>query len=159
MASVQQSRAKSLPTNFGGVRRISLRRQGGDHSYDLGPTANDLLGAFEQTLRDKKSHALLVWPQAFQGISVVHALAALGRLSQCDTDKLTTILYPWNRNSAAIQKRLLVDREQVVSTALLPLDRIHLQKPPHPAFGYLLALLSLKDLATREPGNRLDKAI
>lgn len=159
MASPQQSPANNTPANSETALPISLRRQGGENSCDLGPTAKDLLSAFEQTLRDKKSHALLVWPQTVQGISVVHALAALGRLSNCDTDRLTTILFPWNRNSAATQKGLLVDREQLVRTALIPLDRIHSQRPPHPAFGYLLALLSLKHLATGEPGNRRYKAV
>src|ERR1700692_17072 len=104
MQSVQESPRQNASTNSGVEQVVTLRRQGGNNSYALGVTAKELLNAFEQTIGDKKSHALLVWPQAVQGVSVVHALAALSRVSKCDTRRLTTILFPWNRNSAASQK-------------------------------------------------------
>jgi hypothetical protein len=159
MQSAQESPTQNPSTNSGVERTIALRRQGGDNSYTLGPTAKELLNGFEQTIGDKKSHALLVWPQAVQGVSVMHALAALSRISKCDTHRLTTVLFPWNRNSGASQKALLVDRDQLVATALIPLDRIYSDRPQHPAFGYLLALHSLKHLATGQPGNRRYKAV
>src|SRR5579863_2280577 len=159
MASVQASPAKSASANPDAARPVTLRRHGGENSYDLGQTAKHLLTAFELTISEKKSHALLMWPQPVHGISVVHALAALTRLSHCDTQRLTTVLFPWNRNSGATQKALLVDREQLVATALIPLDRVHLQRPPHPSFGYLLALLSLKHLDAGQQGNRRYSAV
>src|SRR5215813_13218462 len=155
MATVQANASDNLGT----ARRVTLRRQGDESSYDLGPTARDLLNAFELTINDKKSHALLMWPQSVRGISVVHALAALTRLSNCDTKRLTTVLFPWNRNAGATQKSLLVDREQLVVAARIPLDRIHLLRPPHPSFGYLLALLSLKHLDAGHQGNRRYSAV
>jgi hypothetical protein len=81
------------------------------------------------------------------------------RLSNCDKQRLTTVLFPWNRNSAATQKALLLDRQQLVANARIPLDRIHLQRPPHPSFGYLLALLSLQNLDAGQQGNRRYSAV
>jgi hypothetical protein len=159
MADVQESSTTNPRANPGELRPITLHRHGSEKSYDLGPTATELLNAFERTISDKKSRVLSVWPQAVHEISLVHALAALRRLSKCDTQRLTTIFFPWRRTSGATQKALLVDREPLVSAALLPLDRIYSQRPPHASFGYLLALHSLKHLATGQPGNRRYKAV
>jgi hypothetical protein len=159
MAGVQESSGTNARANPGELRPFTLRRHGSETSYDLGATARDLLNVFEQTINGKKSRVLSVWPQAVPGISVVHALAALGRLSTCDTRRLTTIFFPWKTTSGATQKALLVDREQLVAAALLPLDRIYSQRPPHASFGYLLALHSLKHLAIGQPGNRRYKAV
>jgi hypothetical protein len=159
MASIQETAAKNTSANPGSIPPVTLRRHGSENSYDLGPIAKDLLTAFEQTVGDRKSSALLVWPQAVHGISVVHAFAALARLSTCDTSRLTSVLFPWNRNSGATQKALLVDREQLVAAALVPLDRVYSVRPQHPAFGYLLALHSLKHLATGHGGNRRYRAV
>jgi hypothetical protein len=159
MASAQETPAKNTSTGNVDAPRVTLRRHGDDTSYDLGPIARDLLKTFEQTIIENRSHALLMWPQSVQGLSVVHALAALSRLSNCDTHRLTTILFPWNRLTGGAQKALLVDREQLVSATLIPIDRIHSHRPQHPAFGYLLGLHSLKHLATGQPGNRRYKAV
>src|SRR5258706_13682986 len=115
MAGVQESSGTNARANPGDLRPITLRRHGSNTSYDLGATARDLLKVFEQTINDKKSRVLTVWPQAVHGISVLHALAALGRLSKCDTRRLTTIFFPWRRTSGSTQKALLVDREQLVA--------------------------------------------
>jgi hypothetical protein len=69
------------------------------------------------------------------------------------------LFFPWNRNSGATQKALLVDREQLVKAALGPLNRIHTQGAKHPAFGYLMAVHSLKHLSTGEQGNRRYRAV
>lgn len=159
MAGVQHFSATNARANPSERPPITLRRHGSESSYDLGGTGRDVLNAFEQTICDKKSRVLTIWPQAVHEISVVHALAALSRVSTCDTDRLTTIFFPWKRTSGATQKALLVDREQLVTATLLPLDRIHSQRPPHASFGYLLALHSLKHLAMGQPGNRRYKAV
>jgi hypothetical protein len=159
MATAQKPPAKNVPLSPDEVRGVTLRRHGSDDSYDLGPIAKDILKTFERTIAERESRALLVWPQSIQGISVVHALACLARVSQCDAHRLATVLFPWNRNAGANQKSLLVDREQLVATALIPLSRIYSERPQHPAFGYLLALHSLKHLATGQPGNRRYQAV
>jgi hypothetical protein len=100
-----------------------------------------------------------VWPQPIPGVAIVHALAALSRLTNCDTKRLATLFFPWNRNSGATQKALLVDREQLVKAALGPLNRIYTQGSKHPAFGYLMAIHSLKHLSQGEEGNRRYKAV
>src|ERR1700722_8233684 len=150
MASLKRPALENDRAPFGITPTIQLRRQGSESLYELGPFAADFVGVFERTLREKTSESLLVWPETVHGISVAHALASLARISVCDTQRLTTVFFPWNRNSSAIQKSLLVDRSQIIESALKPLNRIHSQKPQHPAFGYLLALLSMKDLATRQ---------
>jgi hypothetical protein len=57
-----------------------------------------------------------------------------------------------------LQRTLLVDREQLVQATLASLNRVHTQSR-HPAFGYLMALHSLKHLSTGEQGNRRQKAL
>jgi hypothetical protein len=159
MATAQEPPPKNVAFSPGEARGVTLHRHGGADSYDLGLTAKAVLKAFERTIADRESHALLVWPQSTHGISVIHALAALARIPGCDTHRLTTVLFPWNRNAGASQKALLVDREQLVAAALTPLNRIYSDRPQHSALGYLLALHSLKHLATGQQGNRRYKAV
>lgn len=101
----------------------------------------------------------MIWPQPARGPAIFHALAALSRVPKCDTERLATLFFPWNRNSGATQKALLVDRKQLVTAALEPLKRIYAQGSKHPAFGYLMAIHSLKHLSTGEQGNRRYKAV
>jgi hypothetical protein len=114
MATAQEPPPKNVSFSPGEAGGVMLHRHGGADSYDLGLTAKAILKTFEQTIADRESHALVVWPQPTHGISVIHALAALARISGCDTHRLTTVLFPWNRNAGASQKALLVDREQLV---------------------------------------------
>ena len=138
----------------------AFRRQGSsDRAYGLGSTATTILAHFDRTLSRGQSEALLVWPQPIQGLAIVHALAALSRLPHCDTQRLATLFFPWNRNSGATQKALLVDRERLVEAALGPLNRIYALGSSHPAFGYLMAIHSLKHLSEGEQGNRRYKAL
>lgn len=159
MPSVEEIPASNDPAKSGAQQQLILRRHGSETSCDVGPTGRDLVNAYEQSIITNKSNALLVWPQALQGVSVIHACASLSRLSECDTRRLTTIFFPWNRISGSAQRALLVDRQKLVAITRKPLDRIHLQRPQHPAFSYLLALLSLHHLDTGEPGNRRFRAV
>jgi len=118
-----------------------------------------VLAAFDRVLAEGKSEALLLWPQPIEGVAVFHALAALARIAGCDREGLTALFFPWNRNSGGTQRTLLVDREQLVQATLVALNRVHLQGARHPAFGYLMALHSLKHLSTGEQGNRRQKAL
>jgi hypothetical protein len=124
----------------------------------VGPTARDVLAAFDRVLAEGKSEALLLWPQPIEGVAVFHALAALARISACDCQGLAAMFFPWNRNSGGTQRTLLVDREQLVQATLASLNRVHTQSR-HPAFSYLMALHSLKHLSTGEQGNRRQKAL
>jgi len=130
-----------------------------DGRYELGSTAKEILAAFNCTVENRRSQALLVWPQSIRGLAVIHALAALTRLPNCDEQRLTTLFFPWNRNSGSTQKALLVDREQLVEAARAPLNRIHTQSARQSAFGYLMAIHSLKHVSKGEPGNRRYKAV
>lgn len=140
--------------------RISLRRRNeSSHRCDVGPTANDVLTAFDRVLAEGKSEVLLLWPQPIEGVAVFYALAALARIASCDCGGLAALFFPWNRNSGGTQRTLLVDREQLVQATLAPLNRVYTQGARHPAFGYLMALHSLKHLSTGEQGNRRQKAL
>jgi len=161
MSSAQGSASDGLaPTGEDSIHRVAFRRHGNaDQAYDPGSTAKEILAAFNRTLGCGHSEAILVWPQPIQGLAIIHALAALSRLPHCDTQRLATLFFPWNRNSGAAQKALLVDREQLVKAALGPLNRIYTDGSRHPAFGYLMAIHSLKHLSKGEQGNRRYKAV
>lgn len=141
-------------------RRIGLRRRSeSSQCCDTGPTAKEALTAFDRVLAEGKSEAILLWPRPIEGIAVFHALAVLARIAACDSHTLATLFFPWNRNSGSTQRTLLVDREQLVQATLAPLNRVHPKGARHPAFGYLMALHSLKHLSTGEVGNRRHKAL
>lgn len=161
MASTDQSELRPPASgDEDALGSIVFRRHGdSDRTYRLGSTPRELLAAFECTLKNGRSEVVLVWPQAIPGLAVIHALAALSRLANCDTQWLATLFFPWNRNSGASQRALLVDREQLVKTALAPLNRTHTYGSRHPACGYLVAIHSLKHLSTGEPGNRRYRAV
>lgn len=144
----------------GQPRRINLRRRNeSSQCCEVGPTARDVLTAFDRVLAEGNSEVLLLWPLPIEGVAVFYALAALARIAACDSRGLAALFFPWNRNSGGTQRTLLVDREQLVQATLAPLNRVHTQGARHPAFGYLMALHSLKHLSTGEQGNRRQKAL
>ena len=144
----------------GPAHGVGLRRRNdSSQCRDVGPIAKEVLVVFDRVISEGKSEALLLWPQSIEGIAVFHALAALARIAGCDSQGLAALFFPWNRNTGGTQRTLLVDREQLVQATLPPLNRVHTQGARHPAFGYLMALHSLKHLSTGEPGNRRHKAL
>jgi len=139
---------------------VSLRRRNEPgQCCHVGPAAKEVLAAFDRVLAEGKSEALLLWPQPIEGVAVFHALAALTRIAACDCQRLAALFFPWNRNSGGTQRTLLVDRDQLVHATLAPLNRVLQQGAHHPAFGYLMALHSLKHLSTGEQGNRRQRAL
>src|SRR5262249_16782694 len=74
------------------------RRSQPESLVRVGPAASTALAAFNRVLNSRKSEALLLWPQAIEGIAVFHALAALARISTCDCEGLAALFFPWNRN-------------------------------------------------------------
>ena len=156
----EQPLAKNGAINSGQNHDVSLRRRNEPgQSCDVGPSAKEVLATFNRVIAEGKSEALLLWPQGIEGIAVIHALAALARIVACDSQGLATLFFPWNRNSGGTQRTLLVDREQLVQAALPPLNRVHQYGARCPAFGYLMALHSLKHLSTGEQGNRRHRAL
>lgn len=140
--------------------RISLRRRSEPAGCcHAGAPANEALATFDRVLTERKSESILLWPVAIEGISALHALAALARMTTCDQQGLVTLLFPWNRNAGGTQRTLLVDRKQLVRATLPPLNRVLKDGARHPAFGYLMSLHSLKHLSTGEKGNRRQKAL
>ena len=139
---------------------MSLRRRNEPgQCCHVGPAAKEVLATFNRVIAEGKSEALLLWPQGIEGIAVFHALSALARIATCDRQGLATLFFPWTRNAGGTQRTLLVDRDELVQAALPPLNRVHLHGASCPAFGYLMALHSLKHLSTGEHGNRRQKAL
>lgn len=106
----------------------------------LGASASIALAAFERVCATGRSEVLLTWPHRLNGIGILHGLAALARLPHCDTTTLTTLLFPWNRNSCMSQKQLLVDRDFVYRITLPAVVRV-MSNSAHRAKGYLMAPL------------------
>ena len=142
------------------VAPVLRRRAQPQHALPLASTAAQLVTAIDRVQLEGKSEALLLWPQRPDSIAVFHALAAVSRVENCDTRTLQTIFFPWNRNATASQRTLLVDREFLDQSVMGPLNRLATSRPPHPVFGYLMALHSLRHVTnTRKKSARLNKAI
>ena len=115
----------------------------------LGPSATQILHVFERALSGTNSQALLVWPQRPDSVAIFHALAALNRIEMCDSTGLVTLYFPWNKNTPAAQRDLLIDRNFIYEATLPVLTRLLGNSENHPVFGYLMALHSLKYLSER----------
>lgn len=137
--------------------RVS-RRTEPEGKLVVGPTAAQLLVVCERVLETRKSEVALVWPQPIDDPTILHALLALSRMRACAERRLATLFFPWGRNTGASEKSLLVDRDALVRATLPELGRIVSEKPQNPAFGYLMALHSLKHLLTSGKKNKRLKA-
>ena len=151
--------AVSAPPNTG-IAPLLRRRAQFQQVLPIASTAMHVLNAIDRVQADSRSEALLLWPQRPDGIAVFHALAALTRLDSCDTRVLLTVCFPWNRNATASQRTLLVDREFLDRAVMGPLNRLEPTRPPHAAFGYIMALHSLRHITSNGKRNaRLAKAL
>jgi hypothetical protein len=125
-----------------------LRRAGEPEvALKTSPTVAISLEAFNRVVSTRKSEVVLMWPRGIYGPAFLHGLAALERLRECDEKKLTTLFFPWNRNSASPQRQILVDRDYIYQSTLPPLNRVS-ERSAHPAYAYVLALHSLNSLTT-----------
>ncbi len=126
----------------------------------IGPLAREVLCIFERTLSGTKSEALLLWPQCPGGIAVFHGIAALNRIADCDCTGLATLFFPWNHSTEAAQRTLLVDRDFISKVTVPALNRMRREGEDNHAFGYMMALHSLKHIWTSGKKNkRLEKAL
>ena len=134
-----------------GANGVVLRRRNEPErpSY-LGTAAKDALAVLERVITEGESEGCLLWPRAIDGVAIFHALAALGRMENCDRHGLHTLFFPWNRNTATTQRQLVVDRMQLVGATLPALNRAVQGHCSNPAFGYLMTLHSLKHLDTEK---------
>lgn len=120
----------------------------------IGPSASEVVRAFERGLASGKSEVLLIWPQSPDGVAVFHTLAALNRMADCDHSGLATLFFPWSRSTGATQRTLLIDKDHICGATLPALNRILSESPHNPAFGYLMALHSLKHLHSSGKKNK-----
>jgi hypothetical protein len=98
-------------------------------------------------LVSRKSEVILLWPERLSGIAALHGLVALDFLGDCDTKRLTTLFFPWNRNSGSSQRQILVDRDFVYRTTLPALNRVLPRQSGYPPYPYVLALHSLNNVS------------
>jgi hypothetical protein len=119
-----------------------------------GPSAAEAVSAFHRVVASRKSEVILMWPQHLNGIAALHGMAALDVLGNCDSKRVTTLFFPWNRNSGSSQRQILVDRDFIYRTTLPVLNRVLPQHLAHPAYPYVLALHSLNNI-TKTKSSRL----
>ena len=100
-----------------------------------------------------------MWPRHLSGIAALHALVALDFLGDCDSKRLTTLFFPWNRNSGSSQRQILVDRDFVYRTTLPALNRVLTRHLGHPASPYVLALHSLNNVSKTKNSRFLEALI
>ena len=125
----------------------TLRRRSNTNSLcSPGPAARNVLKTLERVLASHESEALLLWPQRPDSVAVFHALASLSRLPDCHTRRLATLLFPWTRNTAGIQRSVVVDRDFLDDAILQALKKVLPDTETHAAFGYLMALHSLRHI-------------
>jgi len=111
----------------------------------IGRTATVALATFNKVCADRNSEALLICPQNLDGVAILHALGCLQRLDVCDRERLTTLFFPWSRNSVTCLREVLVDREALCKSVLQPLSRMDGKATPS-SMRYALALHSLKSV-------------
>ncbi len=68
-----------------------------DVPLPLSKAAQSILSLYEQTILRNESRIALVTPARLGELSVLHSLAALHRVENCDRERLTTMLFPWSR--------------------------------------------------------------
>ncbi|MGD9668843.1 MAG: hypothetical protein AB7U75_07250 [Hyphomicrobiaceae bacterium] len=134
------------------------RRVGSEARECLGPAAQDVIAALERVIAGGNSEAILLWPHRLDGVAIFHALAALNRLANVDTEGLATIYFPWSQNVGATQRTLLADRDELVRKVSLPLQRICTNRKDR-AYPYVLALHSLKHVGNGKSYKRTRKAL
>lgn len=146
--SVDVSAAVEVPSSKAAPEVVPVfRRRGNMNSpCKLGPAARNVIKTLERILASHESEALLLWPRRPDSVAVFHSLAALSRLPDCHTRSLATLFFPWSRTTAGIQRTLVVDRDFLDNASLRALNIALPEAEEHTAFGYLMALHSLKHL-------------
>ena len=105
-----------------------------------------------------ESEVVLTWPQRLNGVAALHGMVALDFLGGCDSKRVTTLFFPWNRNSGGSQRQILVDRDFIYRTTLPVLNRVLPHHLHHPAYHYVLALHSLNNI-TKTKNSRFLEAL
>ena len=113
---------------------------------------SEILATFNRIASGGCSEALITVPLSFETLATVHGFACLQRLSVCDQQKLTTLLFPWNRNSSARLRDILVDRDSLCDSVRGPLGRIN-ARANQPWAKYVLALQSLRSVLDHNKRN------
>ena len=116
-----------------------------DVSLTLGGAAKSALALYEETILRNESRIALVGPARLGELSMLHSLAAIHRVEECDRERLTTMVFPWSRSSTTYQRNVVVDRRMLcerISRALHRLDGRH----PTQKDAYILAINSLKTI-------------
>lgn len=116
-----------------------------DVALALSGAADAALALYAETILRDESRIALVAPARLGELSMLHSLAALRRVENCDRESLTTMLFPWSRTGASYQRNIVVDRSMLcdrISGALHRLDG----KPRTQIDAYILAIHSLRNI-------------
>ena len=116
-----------------------------DVPLTLGGAAKSALALYEETILRNESRIALVGPARLGELSMLHSLAAIHRVEECDRERLTTMVFPWSRSSTTYQRNVVVDRPMLcerISRALHRLDG----RPLTQKDAYIVAINSLKTI-------------
>lgn len=135
-------------------RTAALRRKvGSDGPELLAAGAREVISVLERVISTGKSEGVLLWPNRLDGVAIFHALAALNRLENADAKGFASLYFPWSQNVGATQRTILTDRDVLVRSGMLPLQRVYSNRNDR-SYPYLMALHSLKHIGT---GGKSDK--
>lgn len=150
--------AAAVPGSYCPRQKVLRRRNEPGCLLAEGPSAAEAVAAFHRVLIARKSEVILTWPQRLNGVAALHGLVALDFLGDCDSKRLTTLFFPWNRNSGGSQRQILVDRDFVYRTTLPALNRVLPHQFGYAPYPYVLALHSLNNV-TKTKNSRFLEAL
>jgi hypothetical protein len=116
-----------------------------DVPLTLSGAAESTVALYEETILRNESRIALVEPARLGELSMLHSLAALHRVEDCDRERLTTMLFPWSRSGVTNQRNLVVDRPMLCERISRALHRLA-GRPPTQKDAYILAINSLKTI-------------
>lgn len=135
------------------LKFIDLEEEAPRTVRSLNRPMQTLIGFFLSVLRERSSIACLQWPRGSRDVSALHPLAMLAMI--CSPEDRTdggynwcrgipdfrTIYYPWRGSATgAYQRRILVDRDELVKRNALHLTR---RQVGQPEFSDQLGMLHL----------------
>ncbi|MFM9850249.1 MAG: hypothetical protein ACKVP3_24215 [Hyphomicrobiaceae bacterium] len=132
------------------------RKVGSDGPEMLASGAREVISVLERVISTGKSEGVLLWPNRLDGVAIFHALAALNRLENSDARGFASLYFPWSQNVGATQRTLLIDRDVLVRSAMLPLQRVYSNRNDR-SYAYLMSLHSLKHIGSSGKSDKRTK--
>ena len=123
-----------------------------DEIIHLNGVASGLLELFYLCIETSESIVALTWPVRIENSAILHALAQIQQFvmkapeNQTDSLELYTLFWPWRPSIEALQKRILVDRNELTNINFKFLECSMKNAPHGVAYSFHSALNRLRDL-------------